>query len=98
MAVERVLIEGDYSARTIDPRKLVFFYISWGVTQDVLSQEIDYLSHELSTHAADESCDLVVYWLPDPPENCYLTVKICQKFNIFSKKIAKNFHFFQKIF
>ena len=33
----------------------------------------------------------------DPPENCQLIVKNCQKLDIFFKKIGKNFHFFKKI-
>ena len=34
---------------------------------------------------------------PDPPENCHLTVKNCQKLDIFSKKNCQNFSFFSKI-
>ena len=35
--------------------------------------------------------------VPDPPENCHLTVKkFAKNLTFFQKQIAKNFHFFQK--
>ena len=39
----------------------------------------------------------MIVLIPDPPENCHLTVKKnCQKLDIFSKKNAKIFLFFSK--
>ena len=34
------------------------------------------------------------WWVPDPPENCHLTVKKLPKTWHFYNKIAQNFHFF----
>ena len=36
----------------------------------------------------DQIGDVLMY-APDPPENCNLTVKICQKLDILSKKLPK---------
>ena len=40
---------------------------------------------------------LWTYCGTDPPENCHLTVKNCQKLDIFFKKLTKNVIFFNKI-